>query len=358
MRRKDRYISNGALIGGGVAIFGDILFQWLENLEKGKKFTWNNYDGIRTLRNGVIGAGVGAGVGYLAYEEVLIKESEDIFQSRTYLKKILTIENIKNSPNLLTKLNARRQKVKDIIISEFGEKLASKPEDVGSFFKRTAINSNYDLDIIIPFKKQSFSTLQDMFELVGEKLDMQFYKDAELTKQRRTLGLTFNIDSQEVHFDIIPGREVNDYKTERKLSLFVNPNGIWDKGSSTITHVRLEKESLFNKSKVRNTIKLLKVYRDRNNINLSSTIIEQCTLKALDISMYGERSDIENLVNSMFYIAEKLENERLPDSSNPNKNLNEKLSYNERLYIINRLKKDAINIENNERCLMEVFEIY
>lgn len=40
------------------------------------------------------------------------------------------------------------------MVDKFGNKLVTLPEDTGSFYKRTAINSNFDLDIVLPFKKK------------------------------------------------------------------------------------------------------------------------------------------------------------------------------------------------------------
>ena len=55
MRRQDKYILNGALIVGGVTALIDILMQWLEHKDKEINFTWESYNGKRTVKKSLIG---------------------------------------------------------------------------------------------------------------------------------------------------------------------------------------------------------------------------------------------------------------------------------------------------------------
>jgi hypothetical protein len=56
------------------------------------------------------------------------------------------------------------------LVRRFGEKLVTgNVEDGGSFVKRTAIASNYDSDIVLPFKRGAYSSLKEMFYDVHER---------------------------------------------------------------------------------------------------------------------------------------------------------------------------------------------
>jgi len=149
MRRQDRYITNGALIVGGATALIDILLQWMEHKDKGIEFTWDSYNGMRTVKRSLIGAAVGGGLGYGYYCYQIREEAKLPFNSDDYVKKILTEEHLKANPAAFKSVVAYREKVKQWMVDKFGNKLVALPEDTGSFYKRTAIGSNYDLDIVV-----------------------------------------------------------------------------------------------------------------------------------------------------------------------------------------------------------------
>lgn len=358
MRRKERYMVNSALIGAGLTALGDIFIQWMEHSDRGEKFIWDSYDGMRTLKNSLKGGLVGAGAGYLYYEYSIYEESKLPFNSDEYLKVVLTEESLKNNPDLLDNVKEFREKVKQWLVDKFGNKLVSFPEDTGSFKKRTAIGSNFDLDIILPFKYDSFATLEEMYYFTHDVIEKEFATKATITKQTRAIGLTFEKDGELIHFDIVPGREISNYRVDRNLNLYVRPDWVWQKGGSFKTNVFTQKKMTVNKPEERRVIRLLKVYRDRNGLPLPTLIVEQSVVEALSPANYGVSvSDTENLLNAMDYIAEKLEQRTFIDHANSNNNLNEKVTEYQRNYIANRLYDDVGKIENNPRFIKEVFEL-
>ncbi len=327
MRRKERYIANAALIGAGITALAEVLIQWMEHIDRGEKFTWDSYDGKRTLKNSLKGGLIGAGAGYLYYEYSIYQESKLPFNSDEYLKVLLTEESLRNNPDLLDNVKAFREKVKQWLVDSFGNKLVCFPEDTGSFTKRTAISSNFDLDIILPFKYDSFSTLEDMYYFTHDIIEKEFASKATVTKQTKAIGLTFEKNGELIHFDIVPGREIKNYLVDRDLNLYVRPDWAWQKGSSFKTNVFTQKKMTVNKPEERRVIRLLKIYRDRNGSLLPTLIIEQSVVEALSNVNYGaSTSDTENLLNSMNFIAKRLEQTAFIDHANSNNNLNNKVS--------------------------------
>ena len=137
MRRKEQYVTRWALIGFAGSAGVDILLQWLEHLLDKKPFTWESYNGNRTLKNAFIGSAIGAGVGYLAYQAKLSEEAKHPFNSDEYLKKVLSEENLKSDPLLLKKYLSYKADIKEWLNRKFESRLICKAEDAGSFFKRT-----------------------------------------------------------------------------------------------------------------------------------------------------------------------------------------------------------------------------
>jgi len=357
MRRKERHIANGAIIGFGFVGLIDIILQWVEHKDSGKDFTWESYNGLRTVKRGLVGAVAGGGIGYLVYEYKISEEEKLPFNSDEYLKKVLTSENLKADPALFQNVITYREKMKRWLVDKFGNKLAAPPEDGGSFYKKTAIASNYDLDIVLPFKKDSYVTLEDMYNDVYEKLGKRFENKATITKGTKAINLAFENDGNPVCFDIVPGRERFNYIKDRDLNLFVRPDWVWQKGSSFKTNVFTQKSITVNKPEARRIIKLLKKYRDRNGLPLPTVIVEQCVVEALSENKFGiYASDTENLLNGMNHLAQKLENKRIIDIANSNNNLSDKVSDHYKTHISEQLRNDISKIEANPRYIKEIFE--
>jgi hypothetical protein len=358
MRRKAKYITTGAVVAGGLAAVIDIIVQWLEKKENSEKLTWNNYDGKRTLKWIAVGAIVGGASGYLYYEYKISEEEKMPFNSDEYLKKVLAEENIKADPDYLKKVLKKRTEMKDWLIEEFGFLMVNgRSEDAGSFSKRTAINSKFDCDIVLPFKKDSYNTLKEMYYDVYERICRKFGNIARVQKQTKGIEVILQAGCDEIYFDIVPGREINNYAIEKDLNLYVRPDWVWQRGKSFKTNISLQKRLTINKPEARRAIKLLKAYRDRNAVNIPTVIIEQSVVKALENNNYGvQYSDTENLLNSMEFIAKKVSVQNIVDVANTNNNLSAKLSTQDRNRISDLLIADVERISNNPRFITEIFE--
>ncbi len=357
MRRKEKHIANGALVGAGLVVLADIFMQWREHKEENKEFTWDSYDGWRTIKRGALGGLVGGAIGYGVYLYKISEEEKIPFNSDEFLKKVLTEESLKADPNLLQKVLKYREDVKQWLVNVYGDKLVAPPENTGSFHKRTAINSNYDLDIVLPFKNTAYNTLEDMYVNVFEKISSRFSSVALVTKQTKAVGLTFTEGSRIVHFDIVPGREINDYINDKDLNLYVRPDWAWQKGGSFKTNIDIQKQLTVNKPEARKIIKLFKVYRDKNGFPLPTIIVDQLVVEAFEKSNFDwSRSETDNLLYSMEFIAKKLKNQALIDFANTNNNLAEKLTSSQRTYTCDQLIRDLERIEENPRYIKEIFE--
>ena len=357
MRKKERYIAQGAIIGFGVTALIDILMQWLEHNDRGDKFTWESYDGNRTLRNGFLGSAIGAGIGYVSYEYQSTLEQKQSFNSDEYLKSILRQEDLKQNPELLDNAVLVRDKLKLWIVNNFSEKLVSVPENTGSFAKRTANAASFDIDILLPFRRDSFDTLEDMYSWTFEQLHQKFGRQAKVVKGTKAISISFEKNGQAINFDIVPGREIGNYKQDRRLNLYVKPNRFWKRGTSFKIDASTQRNMTINKPEARKVIRLLKIYNDTNYLNIPSVLLEQATVEALSERKYGVyTSNTDNLLNSMDYLAEKLGQEFFTDHGNTNNNLNNKIDSYSRSKAIELLQKDIVKIEANPYYLKEIFE--
>jgi hypothetical protein len=154
-----------------------------------------------------------------------------------------------------------------------------------------------------------------------------------------------------------PVKKDENIKEIKKLHS-INPEWPWQKGSSFKTNLTVQRKITTYKPEVRRVIKLLKAYRDRNNLDMPTIIIEQCAVQALSHQQFGINwSDKENLLRSMNLLAKKMEQKTLIDIANTNNNLHNKVSDSDRYFIAEQLYADTEEIEKNPCYLKEVFEV-
>lgn len=357
MRRKTKFIVGWGIIGGVISAFADTFDQMFTHKNNGIDFNLKSFDINRTIRKSIVGSTIGAAIGYGVYQYKLKKEANLPYNSNEYLKKVLNQENINSDPNLLINVLNIRNEILEWLTDIYYSKLVEVPQNIGSFNRRTAILSDFDIDIVLPFKKNAFNTLEEMFNDVLETIKSNYGSTASVSRFKKAIGLAFEIDGNDIFIDIVPGREINDYKIDRNLQLYVNSNWVWEKSSFFKTNISLQKNLTKNKAEARQVIKLLKIYRNKTGLEISSIIIEQCVIQALSINKYGINSSLtENLLNCMEYLSKILKLNSYFDLSNSNNNLNSKTSTQKRHSDSEQIKIDIIQIRENDRYLKEIFE--
>jgi hypothetical protein len=341
----------GAL-GGGIF---DLIAQYIELQDEGIPF-WENVNWERTLkRAGAVGL-IGAVGGYLYYRLKLSQEAELPFNSDTYLHQVITENNIRADRSLYETAVKKRDEIKSFLAAKFNGQLAGAPVNWGSTARGTAIGDNFDFDILIPFSAYSFGSLEDMYNAVYKALYDKFdTASSEVRKQKRSLGMTFYLNDSELHFDIVPGREINNYQIDKELNLYVRPDNFWSQSSRIKTNLDAHRNMTVNRPDERKAVKLLKLYRDKNRLNMKSAIIQNMVMKAFDRKA-PSFSLSENLFHSMEYIANNLSISRVIDPGNTGNSLSESMDSYERNSVINRLNQDLDKIANNDRYFKEIFQ--
>lgn len=274
-----------------------------------------------------------------------------------HLQEVLNTHKMVHIDELVTKHKKRRDQIKEALEENYSGNIYS-PFNSGSFGKHTAINIKFDLDIVVPFKKNSFSTLQKMFDDVFDFLEEKYKDTATVRKQKVSIGVIFNEDTDGdiVNIDIVPGRELaqDDYKESKDLNLCFNEDH-WGftKGSYTKTNIQAQIEHIKTKEDERKVIRLFKVWKHTNNEKYKSFLFELITIKAFD------KTDIsgclwDKLKGVMEYIRDNVVKDgfTLKDPGNSNNDVIKTLESWERTWlsdkmanIINRVEESAENIK-------------
>lgn len=226
-----------------------------------------------------------------------------------YLRTVINSYKMAHVNDLLDKYRERRKEIKDKIDSKYGTNIYN-PMNSGSYAKHTAINNKFDLDMVVPFKKNAFSTLEEMFDDIYNFLSDEYNSEANIRKQKVSVGLEFYKEDEgdSVSIDVVPGRELNldQYSTDFKLNLFVNSKyGTLTEKSHIQTNIKSQIEHIHSKNSEREIIRLLKIWKTLNKEEYKSFLLELITIKAFDKANID--GDIwEKLESVMKYIRDNI----------------------------------------------------
>ncbi len=266
-----------------------------------------------------------------------------------HLKKVLNTNDISKVEHLNRYVD-KKNEVKSALDKHFSLEIASKSIDSGSYAKKTANNTKFDIDVATPFKKKEsddqngFSTLEDMFNDVYKYLrndfadgDDDLEKD-NVRKQKVSIGLKFVFeDGDEFELDVVPARErpehgsYNDNSTD--LSLYINPSNRSKKEeeenrTSIKTNIKKHVSLLsgVGRTHERKVARLLKVWKTKKKEDgggklIKSFMMELYTKEAFD-KAESIPSGLWNKVKMvMEYIIDNIESNNLKDPANPNGNI-------------------------------------
>ncbi|WP_343796321.1 nucleotidyltransferase [Gaetbulibacter jejuensis] len=262
--------------------------------------------------------------------------------------------------NLVDKFKTKRNEVKEALESHYGSNIYN-PFDSGSFKKHTAINTKFDLDVVVPFKRDSFETLDKMFDSLYDFLYDEYGEVAQIRKQKVSIGIIFDEDDDGdvISLDIVPGRELNQdqYSEDNKLNLFVYSRyGIFSSSTYIQTNIQAQIDHIKAKENERKIIRLLKIWNNNNGKEYKSFLLELITIKAFDKeSISGNLW--EKLEKVMEYIKDKVVEDgfKLIDPGNSNNDLMNTLESWEKTNLSNRMETILERINNNSDNIKSYF---
>ena len=192
-----------------------------------------------------------------------------------HLECVLSSHKMAKEQVLVDKHISKRNEVKEELEKEYGSKIYT-PFNSGSYAKHTAINIKFDFDLVVPFKRDSFSTLEEMYNAVYKLLEDK-YKDGinngvvKIRKQKVSIGLEFTDGNDKINIDVVPGRELNQgqYAKDSKLNLYVfSQYGIYEQGNTSIrTNIQAQIDNIKSngdRDSMRKNIRLLKGWKVNN----------------------------------------------------------------------------------------------
>lgn len=248
-----------------------------------------------------------------------------------YLESILNQYSARNLTSYLPSILTLKMDLKNWAGSCFIETLNS-----GSIAKGTAISLASDVDYLVSLTSDCNSNnggLKSIYDGLHDFLKIKYYP---VRKQ----NVSFRIKIGVLDIDITPARKHSGYTNDHWL--YVSKLNTWRQ-----TNIQKHIIDISNSGR-QNEIKLLKIWRELNQIEFPSIYLEYLTLDIL----LGKSKDRMNLGSNFYFILEELTKEisnplrrRIIDPANSTNVLSDLLSITEK-EIIKSKAKNAISQTN------------
>lgn len=245
--------------------------------------------------------------------------------SNNYLIQILNKYQAKNLSAYSSQISSLKTILQNWASSCFVETLI-----FGSRAKGTAIHLASDVDYLVSLTSscnENNGGLKSIYDSLYTKLKNNYS----------------NVRKQNVSFRILLGDLEIDITPARKYSGNTNYHSLYLSKKDTWQQANIQKHiNDVSQSGRTNEIKLLKIWRELNQLDLPSIYMEYLII---DQILYNKSSSLDNLANNFHYILSELSNDtsnplfsRIVDPSNTNNILSDLLSTDEKNNIISKAK--------------------
>lgn len=225
-----------------------------------------------------------------------------------YLKKILESQTLDSNGEEMQQLRSRRDDVKTKLRNKYGSRPSIRYG--GSKAKGTMIKEAYDLDVICYFDNDDNSvgeTLQEIYESVAET----FQDDYLIEKKASAIRLlSRNSDNfgDDYHTDVVPGRFVDEERDD--VFLYRNSGEKGRQKTNLDVHINHVKDS-----GVIDSIRLMKLWRKRNELSIKHFVLELLTIDLLKGKKNLELTD--QLTYVWTELRDNIEDMQVEDPANP-----------------------------------------
>lgn len=279
-----------------------------------------------------------------------------------HLENALKTHRMSHIDALVSKYKSKRNEIKDAIKERYSGRVYD-PIDSGSFKKHTAINHKFDFDVLAPYKRNSFDTLEQMFDDVYDFLVEKYAEDAAVRKQKVSIGIRFHPDEDNeiISIDVTPGRELNqdEYSDDKRVKLSVDSKYGLIQGKSNIqTNLHAQIDHIKTKDDARKIIRLLKIWKYHNNENYKSFFFELVVIKAFEkVDVTGNLWEKLKIV--MEYIKDNVSVDgfTLLDPGNSNNDVIDTLESWERSLLSTKMETIIARIEDNGENIRTYFPV-
>lgn len=224
-----------------------------------------------------------------------------------YLLKVLDKQKLEKDSDEIKKLRERRDEIHDFLCEKFGDCVIAIYY-AGSYKKKTLIKVLYDLDLTCYFERDVGKTLEEIYNEVATVLREKYF----VQEKASALRIKSKDTEDDFHIDVVPGRFIDDTKTD----VFLYRNVADEHRLKTNLKVHLE---FIRDSGVRKQIRLAKLWKILNGLQIRTFPLELLVIEVLKNSKNKEKLD-KSMKEFWIELRDKIANIKIEDPANPNGN--------------------------------------
>jgi len=251
-----------------------------------------------------------------------------------YLQELLNSQDLTTGQENM--LLAHKKEVTEFLRAEFGDDPVIKY--AGSHEKGTMIQDNFDLDIVCYFSSGDSRSLKDIREDVANHLRTKYELQSKASAER-IMNLKDDKTPQGYHIDVVPGRFIEDTKD---VFLHVAYGDKERMQTNLKTHI----DYIVNSGCVP-VIRLVKIWSNRNNVNIKTFVLELFIVKILNGSQNKDNLK-ESFVTIMEALKDRFESIQLDDPANTNNIVSRLVNASDKAMVVQAAKNAFAKIENTD----------
>ncbi len=274
------------------------------------------------------------------------EDDETIKSYSHYLNEVLIAHRVGKNSEEMKILNEKFTEITEALQKHYRSGIYA-PYKTGSIAKGTSINSYYDLDMLVPFKYETFNgDYKQMFEDLYQTLKKLGFKPK---KQNVSIGIPIE-GKEDSYIDVVPGHEINrnNYETSNGDLILHADRDAEHMGKTVKTNIKRQFDYVKKSHpSAINIIRLLKIWRRSNDVYFKSFIIELFTIQALKTPP-TEKGLFASLAHVMKYMEENMETIKIYDPGNKKNDVMKAISPERRKELAQEIGNMLLKLKQEE----------
>lgn len=317
MSKTAKYAVNGALIFG----IGNALLNALKQHQRIQENPDLEFDWAELLKSAGKGALAGGAGGVVVGGIMDIQNaSEEPLNTSAILGTVVANMRLDKDDPTYKKVSNKADRLISEITARFKNKLGGHILRIGSTEDNTALADDFDIDVSIPFKPNSFSSTAAMYDELFQFLKNE-YGDKDLVKvraQRKSVGLIYRINGEDYKIDVVPYKLTAGNGNKMAGYLYVNSNSIFANDSYTKTDIPSLKSIKLSPVQQKLLVSF-KNWKQKYSVPISSHLLRLLILDAYDWNKgYMPRDFTKKILMIAQHIADNIMDRRIVSVENTN----------------------------------------
>lgn len=323
-------------------------------MKGGDKFNWEQF-ALAFLKGGAVGGGggflIGAGKDYFNEDQAPLNTAAILHQSVADIR-------LQKNDHQFVSLQKKADWIKEVLRSEYAEKLKVDPFEFGSTQKNTALNDQFDIDICVMFNPRSFVSTEaasdDLYETFKKYEGIRGIE--KVRRQSKSIGLLFTINGMPRRIDLLPLKASHQQKNNGAGYIHVRGNWLTP-GTRMKTDVLLQIGMSLSPVQQK-LVLLVKKWKNDLQLPISSHLITYIVLDLYACNrgqMYGTLAD--KLIRLMEHIENYIETMRLTTIENSNNVLTD-IAWEDKQQIRSACKKVLDDYAYQPNSLVKHFGVF